>query len=71
MPVTPRKRYLGPEQRRALLILAGIPFGATEAMMFTNGFERRTFARLIRLALQHYNAGRHARERICRPCQDN
>jgi hypothetical protein len=51
MPVPPRKRYLGPEQRRALQLLAGTPFGATEAMMFTNGFERRTLARLIRTGL--------------------
>jgi hypothetical protein len=48
MPVPPRKRYLGPEQRLALQLLAGTPFGATEAAMFLHGFTRKTLASLIR-----------------------
>jgi hypothetical protein len=51
MPSPPRKRYLGRQQRRALQWLAGIPFGATEAAMFLNGFERQTLVRLIRAGL--------------------
>jgi hypothetical protein len=51
MPAPSRKRLLDPEQRRALQLLAGTPFGASEAIMFTNGFERRTLARLIRIGL--------------------
>jgi hypothetical protein len=50
MPVPPRKRYLGPEQRRALLLLAGIPF-ATDAAISANGITRETLARLIRAGL--------------------
>jgi hypothetical protein len=46
-----RKGLRDPEQRRALQILAGIPFSASEAMMFTNDFEHRTLARLIRIGL--------------------
>jgi hypothetical protein len=45
MPVPPRKRYLGPEQRLALQLLAGIPFGTTETAMFVNGFARQTLVR--------------------------
>jgi hypothetical protein len=48
MPVPPRKRYLGTRQRRALLLLAGIPFGATDAAISANGISRLTLARLIR-----------------------
>jgi hypothetical protein len=51
MPAPPRKRLLGPQQRRALLFLAGIPFGATDATMSTNGFTRRMLAGLIRAGL--------------------
>jgi hypothetical protein len=51
MPAPPRKNRLGPKQRRALQLLAGIPFGATEADMFLSGFERPTLARLIRAGL--------------------
>jgi hypothetical protein len=51
MPAPARKYRLGPEQRRALQLLAGIPFGATEAAMFLNGFERQTLVRLIRAGL--------------------
>jgi hypothetical protein len=51
MPVPPRKRYLGPEQLRALQLLASSPFGASEAMMFANGFTRKTLVPLIRAGL--------------------
>jgi hypothetical protein len=51
MPVPPRKRYLGPEQRRALLLLASIPFGATDAAIFANGITRQTLVSLIRAGL--------------------
>jgi hypothetical protein len=51
MPAPPRKRHLGAEQRRALQLLAGIPFGATEAAMYLNGFECQTLARRIRAGL--------------------
>jgi hypothetical protein len=51
MPAPPRKRPLGPEQRRALQFLAGIPFGATDAAMFANGFTRRMLDGLIRAGL--------------------
>jgi hypothetical protein len=51
MPIPPRKRFLGAEQRRALQLLAGTPFGATETAMFINGFERRMLTRLIRAGL--------------------
>jgi hypothetical protein len=51
MPAPPRKRLLGVHQRRALRLLASSPFGASEAMMFTNGFTRRMLARLVRIGL--------------------
>jgi hypothetical protein len=51
MPGRPRKRQLGPEQRRALLLLAGIPFGATDVALSANGITRETLARLIRAGL--------------------
>jgi hypothetical protein len=51
MPVPPRKRNLGAEQRLALQLLAGTPFGATEAAMFVNGFKRQTLVRLIHAGL--------------------
>ena len=51
MPAPPRKRPLGPQQRRALLFLAGIPFGATDAAISANGFTRRMLAGLIRAGL--------------------
>jgi hypothetical protein len=38
-------------QRRALLLLAGIPFGATDAAISANGISRLTLARLIRAGL--------------------
>jgi hypothetical protein len=51
MPVPPRKRYLGAEQRRALQFLAGIPFGATDAAISANGVTRQTLVSLIRAGL--------------------
>jgi hypothetical protein len=48
MPAPLRKRHLGAEQRRALQLLASGPFGASEVMMFANGFTRQMLARLIR-----------------------
>jgi hypothetical protein len=51
MSIPPRKRYLGPEQRRALQLLAATAFGATETAMFANGFTRKTLASLIRAGL--------------------
>jgi hypothetical protein len=51
MPAPPPKRPLGAEQRRALQFLAGIPFGATEAALFLNGFQRQTLVRLLRAGL--------------------
>jgi len=51
MPALPRKYLLGAQQRRALQLLAGIPFGATEAAMFLHGFTRGVLARLIHAGL--------------------
>jgi hypothetical protein len=51
MPAPPRKRLVGTEQRRALQLLAGSPFGATEATMSANGFTRKTLVPLIRAGL--------------------
>jgi hypothetical protein len=51
MPAPPRKRHLGAQQRLALQLLAGTPFGATEATMFVNGFTRQMLARLISAGL--------------------
>jgi hypothetical protein len=51
MLAPPRKRPLGAQQRRALQLLAGSPFGAAEATMFLNGFNRQTLVRLIRAGL--------------------
>jgi hypothetical protein len=40
------------EQRRALQLLAGIPFGTTETVMLTHhGFKRRTLAKLVHAGL--------------------
>jgi hypothetical protein len=41
----------GAQQRLALQLLAGVPFGATEAAMFFNGFKRQTLVRLVRTGL--------------------
>jgi hypothetical protein len=51
MPVPLRRRHLGTRQRRALLLLASIPFGATDAAISANGISRLTLARLIRAGL--------------------
>ena len=46
------KRHVGVEQRRALQLLAGIPFGTTETVMLTHhGFKRRTLANLLHTGL--------------------
>ena len=50
MPGRSRKRHLGSEQRRALLLLAGIPFGATDAAISANGITQ-TLVSLIRAGL--------------------
>jgi hypothetical protein len=51
MPAPLLKRRLGARQRRALQLLASSPFGASEAMMFANGFTRRILTQLIRAGL--------------------
>jgi hypothetical protein len=60
MPAPPRKRPLGPQQRLALQLLAGTPFGATEATMVANGFTRQMLVGHNRAGLataQHERAG--------------
>jgi hypothetical protein len=49
MPAPSQKR-LGAQQRWALQ-LASSPFGASEVMMFANGFTRQMLASLIRTGL--------------------
>jgi hypothetical protein len=45
-------RHVGMEQRRALHLLASIPFGATETIMLAHhGFKRRTLANLLHTGL--------------------
>jgi hypothetical protein len=51
MPAPPPKRPLGAEQRRALQFLAGIPFGAIEAALSLNGFQRQMLQRFLRAGL--------------------
>ena len=51
MSPPPRKRHLGAEQRRALLLLAGIPFGASDVAISANGITRQTLVSLIRAGL--------------------
>jgi hypothetical protein len=51
MPRLPRNRHLSAEQRRALQLLADIPFGVTETAMSVNGFARQTIVRLLRAGL--------------------
>jgi hypothetical protein len=49
MSSSPRKRRLGPEQRRALELLAGSPHGVTEELLvFSHGFSRRMLAGVVR-----------------------
>ena len=49
--IVPRKHHLSKEQRRALQLLASIPFGASETIMFAHGFTRQTLAVLAREGL--------------------
>ncbi len=52
MASPPRKRRLGPEQRRALELLAGKPHGATEELLIHGrGLSRRVLASLARARL--------------------
>jgi hypothetical protein len=51
MAAPPRKHRIGAEQRRALQLLASIPFGAAEATMLANGVTRRTITHLVRAGL--------------------
>ncbi len=52
MSSSPRKRRLGPEQRRALELLAGSPHGATEELLIhAYGFSGRMLAGLVRAGL--------------------
>jgi hypothetical protein len=51
MVAPPRKRRPPTEQRRALQLLASIPFGASETIMFARGFKTRTLAGLVRAGL--------------------
>jgi hypothetical protein len=51
MTILPGKRYLSAKQRRALQLLADVPFGVTDTVMFVIGFERETIARLVRAGL--------------------
>jgi hypothetical protein len=50
MPAPPRNASAH-SSACALQFLAGSPFGATEAAMFVNGFQRRMLAGLIRAGL--------------------
>jgi hypothetical protein len=50
MAARPRKR-LREEQRRALRLLASIPFGTSETIMLAQGFNRKTLASLVRAGL--------------------
>jgi hypothetical protein len=52
MSSSPRKRRLGPEQRRVLELLAGNPHGVTEELlMYGHGFSWRMVARVVRARL--------------------
>ncbi len=52
MASPPRKRRLGPEQRRALELLAGSPHGATEELLIHgHGLSRRLLAGLVQAGL--------------------
>lgn len=46
-----RPRKLREEQRRALQLLASIPFGTSETIMLAHGFTRKTLAGLVRTGL--------------------
>ena len=48
----PRKRRLGPQQRRVLELLAGSPHGVTEELLtYSYGFSGRMLAGLVRARL--------------------
>jgi hypothetical protein len=47
MPTPPEQPRLSAEQRRALMLLAKIPGGATEATMFAHGFWPEMLAGLV------------------------
>jgi hypothetical protein len=49
--VPARKRRVNLEQRRALQLIAGSPFGVSKAVMFANGFKGRMISGLIRTGL--------------------
>ncbi len=51
MATPPRKPRVRNEQRRALQLLASIPFGVSETIMFAHGFKRETLASLVRAGL--------------------
>jgi hypothetical protein len=64
MPAPRPKRHLGAQQRRALQLLAGTPFGVAEATIFANGFARKTLVSLIGAGLattQRGNVGAGSR----------
>jgi hypothetical protein len=48
MAVRPRRGDRGAEQDRALRLLAGSPFGCTEAIMLAHGFTFEMLGRLVR-----------------------
>ena len=51
MATPPRKRRLSPKARRSLELLAGNPFGVTEALLFAFGPTRGLLAGLLRTGL--------------------
>jgi hypothetical protein len=51
MPALPRKHHHDAQQRLALQLLAGVPFGTTEAGMFFDGVKRQMLVRLVRTGL--------------------
>ena len=51
MATPPRKRRLSPKARRSLELLAGNPFGVTEALVFAFGPTRGMLAGLMRAGL--------------------
>jgi hypothetical protein len=58
MPAPPRKRPLGPcsAGHSLWLLVAGIPFGATDAAISANGITRETLVSLIRRRTCNYRA---------------
>jgi hypothetical protein len=47
-PMTGRRQRLGPEQRRALAMLAEAPLGYTRSALLLNGFDAKMVTSLIR-----------------------